>query len=170
LSPVEIVDACIARIERRNPSLNALIFYGFDDARREAKAAEEAISVAPPSVRSTAFLPPLKISSTSSELAVHLRGVRAMRNCVADWHCIFEARIEKAGAILLGKTNSPTMGLRGVCANFLFGSSRNPFDLHKNTGGSSGGSAAAVADRARTICRGHRRRRLDPDSSPLGTT
>ncbi len=69
-----------------------------------------------------------------------------MRNCVADWHCIFAERIEKAGAILLGKTNSPTMGLRGVCDNFLFGPSRNPFDLRKNTGGSSGGSAAAVAD------------------------
>jgi hypothetical protein len=41
--PVEVVDACIARIERRNPSLNALIFYGFDDARRKAKAAEEAM-------------------------------------------------------------------------------------------------------------------------------
>jgi amidase len=54
--------------------------------------------------------------------------------------------VEKAGAIILGKTNSPTMGLRGTCDNFLFGPTRNPFDVRKNAGGSSGGSAAAVAD------------------------
>ena len=73
-------------------------------------------------------------------------GVRAMKDCVAQWHCVFAERIEKAGAILLGKTNSPTMGLRGTCDNYLFGPTRNPFNLAKNTGGSSGGSAAAVAD------------------------
>ena len=69
-----------------------------------------------------------------------------MRGCVASWHCVFAERIEKAGAILLGKTNSPTMGLRGTCDNYLFGPTRNPFDVRKNAGGSSGGSAAAVAD------------------------
>jgi amidase/aspartyl-tRNA(Asn)/glutamyl-tRNA(Gln) amidotransferase subunit A len=147
LSPVEIVDACIARIERRNPSLNAFVFNGFDDARRQAKAAEEAIM-------SGAAVGPLHgVPSAIKDLfdfkpgwPFTFGGVRAMRNCVADWHCIFAERIEKAGAILLGKTNSPTMGLRGVCDNFLFGPSRNPFDLRKNAGGSSGGSAAAVAD------------------------
>ena len=69
-----------------------------------------------------------------------------MRSCVAQWHCVFAERVEKAGAILLGKTNSPTMGLRGACDNYLFGPTRNPFDVRKNAGGSSGGSAAAVAD------------------------
>lgn len=54
--------------------------------------------------------------------------------------------MEAAGAILVGKTNSPVMGLRGTCDNYLFGPTRNPFDLTKNSGGSSGGSAAAVAD------------------------
>lgn len=73
-------------------------------------------------------------------------GVRAMKDCVAHWHCAFAERIEKAGAIILGKTNSPTMGFRGTCDNYMFGPTRNPFNLAKNTGGSSGGSAAAVAD------------------------
>ena len=63
-----------------------------------------------------------------------------------EFHCAFAERIEQAGAILVGKTNSPVMGFRGTCDNYLFGPSRNPFDLAKNTGGSSGGSAAAVAD------------------------
>jgi amidase len=147
LSPVEIVDACIARIERRNPSLNAFVFSGFDDARREAKAAEGAI------MSGVAVGPLHGVPSAIKDLfdfkpgwPFTFGGVRAMRNCVADWHCIFAERIEKAGAILLGKTNSPTMGLRGTCDNFLFGPTRNPFDLRKNAGGSSGGSAAAVAD------------------------
>jgi amidase len=147
LSPVEIVEACIARIERRNPSLNAFVFNGFDVARREAKAAEGAIM-------SGAAVGPLHgVPSAIKDLfdfkpgwPFTFGGVRAMRNCIADWRCIFAERIEKAGAILLGKTNSPTMGLRGVCDNFLFGPTRNPFDLRKNAGGSSGGSAAAVAD------------------------
>jgi amidase/aspartyl-tRNA(Asn)/glutamyl-tRNA(Gln) amidotransferase subunit A len=54
--------------------------------------------------------------------------------------------MERAGAILLGKTNSSLMGFRGTCDNYLFGPTRNPFNLAKNSGGSSGGSAAAVAD------------------------
>jgi amidase len=147
LSPVEIVDACIARIERRNPSLNAFVFMGFDDARREARAAEGAIMSGAP-------IGPLHgVPSAIKDLfdfkpswPFTFGGVRAMRGCVAHWHCVFAERIEKAGAILLGKTNSPTMGLRGTCDNYLFGPSRNPFDVRKNTGGSSGGSAAAVAD------------------------
>ena len=73
-------------------------------------------------------------------------GVRALADFVPEFHCAFAERIEQAGAILVGKTNSPVMGFRGTCDNPLFGPSRNPFDLARNTGGSSGGSAAAVAD------------------------
>src|SRR5207245_5542074 len=54
--------------------------------------------------------------------------------------------MKNADAILLGKTNSPVMGFRGTCDHYLFGPAHNPLDLCKNTGGSSGGSAAAVAD------------------------
>ena len=147
LSPVEIVDAAIARIERRNPSLNAFVFQGFDDARREAKAAEEAV------MSGSATGPLHGVPSAIKDLfdfkpgwPYTFGGVRAMKDCVAQWHCVFAERVERAGAILLGKTNSPTMGLRGTCDNYLFGPSRNPFDVRKNTGGSSGGSAAAVAD------------------------
>ena len=147
LSPVEIVEACIARIEARNPSLNAFVFQGFDDARKAAKAAEAAVMAG-------AELGPLHgVPSAIKDLfdfkpgwPFTFGGVRAMKDCIAQWHCVFAERVEKAGAILLGKTNSPTMGLRGTCDNYLFGPTRNPFDLTKNTGGSSGGSAAAVAD------------------------
>jgi amidase/aspartyl-tRNA(Asn)/glutamyl-tRNA(Gln) amidotransferase subunit A len=147
LSPVELVHACIARIEARNPSLNALVFYGFDDARRAAREAEQA-------VMSGAALGPLHgVPCAIKDLfdfkpgwKATFGGIRALEGFVSDNHCAFAERIEQAGAILIGKTNSPVMGFRGTCDNPLFGPTRNPFDLARNSGGSSGGSAAAVAD------------------------
>ena len=73
-------------------------------------------------------------------------GVRALADTVIDASCPYVERMERAGAIVVGKTNSPVMGFRGTCDNGLFGPTRNPFDTALNAGGSSGGSAAAVAD------------------------
>jgi amidase len=147
LSPVEVVEAAIARIEARNPDLNAFIYLGFDDARERARAAEQAVV-------SGAELGPLHGVPTAMKDLFDFKpgwpstfgGIRALKDYVPDFYCVFAERIESAGAILMGKTNSPVLGFRGVCDNPLFGPSRNPFDLSKNTGGSSGGSAAAVAD------------------------
>lgn len=147
LSPVEVVEAFIERIEERNKSLNAFVFYGYEDARNRAKQAERALVTGE-------VLGPLHGVPTAMKDLFDFKpgwvstfgGVRALKNFVADFYCIYAERIEKAGAILLGKTNSPVMGFRGTCDNYLFGPSRNPFNLSKNTGGSSGGSAAAVAD------------------------
>ncbi len=147
LSPVEVVDAFIARIEARNPSLNAVVIEGFEDARKAARAAEQAVMAG-------AALGPLHgVPSAIKDLfdfkpgwRATFGGIRALKDFVSDQHCAFAERIEQAGAILLGKTNSPVMGFRGTCDNPLFGPTRNPFDLARNSGGSSGGSAAAVAD------------------------
>ncbi len=147
LSPVEVVDACIERIEQRNTSLNAFVYLGFEDARKRAKEAERALM-------SGVALGPLHGVPTAMKDLFDFKpgwvstfgGVRALRHLVVDAYCAYAQRIEKAGAILLGKTNSPVMGFRGTCDNYLFGPTHNPFDLSKNTGGSSGGSAAAVAD------------------------
>src|SRR5260370_6146754 len=62
--------------------------------------------------------------------------------------------MERAGAIIVGKTNAPVMGLRGIADSYLFGPTHNPFDLTRNPGGSSGGSAAAVADGLVSIAEG----------------
>jgi amidase len=78
-------------------------------------------------------------------VAGDVRRISALSDFRPDFHCVFAERIERAGAIILGKTNSPTMGFRGTCDNFMFGPTRNPFDLSRNSGGSSGGSASAVA-------------------------
>ncbi len=156
LSPVEVLEAAIRRIELRNPSLNALVYLAFDDARARAAAAERAVmkgeELGPlhgvPSAIKDAF--DFKPGWTST-----LGGIRALKHHVVDGYCSFCERIEaRGGAVLLGKTNSCLMGFRGTCDNYLFGPTRNPFDLAKNSGGSSGGSAAAVADGLLAIAEG----------------
>lgn len=146
-SPVEVVEAFIERIEERNDSLNAFVYFGYDDARERAKEAERALMAGdelgplhgvPTAMKDLFDFKPGWVST--------LGGIRALRDFVPDFYCAFAERIEEAGAILVGKTNSPVMGFRGTCDNYLFGATRNPFNLDKNTGGSSGGSAAAVAD------------------------
>ncbi len=147
LSPVEVIDATIARIEARNPSINAFIYEGFDDARQAAKEAEQAVV-------SGGELGPLHGVPTAIKDLFDFKpgwpatfgGVRAFKDFIADFWCVFAERVEAAGAIIVGKTNSPVMGFRGTCDNPLYGPSRNPFDVDRNAGGSSGGSAAAVAD------------------------
>jgi len=147
LSPVEVLDATLARIEARNPALNALVFLDPEGARKAARAAENA-------VMSGAALGPLHGVPTAIKDLFDFKpgwpatfgGIRALKDFRTDFYCGFAKRLEEAGAIIVGKTNSPVMGFRGTCDNYLFGPTRNPFDLRHNTGGSSGGSAAAVAD------------------------
>ena len=147
LSPVEVVDAFISRISDRNTSVNAFVYNDFERAHDEAVAAEQVFG-------SGSEIGPLHgipvaikdLFSSKPGTPMTMGGVQAMKNNITQHRCIFTERIEQAGAIVLGKTNSPVMGFRGTCDNYLFGPSRNPFNLAKNTGGSSGGAAAAVAD------------------------
>jgi amidase/aspartyl-tRNA(Asn)/glutamyl-tRNA(Gln) amidotransferase subunit A len=147
VSPVAVMEAAIAGIEARNPSLNALIFTDFAGARKAAAEAEAAL------MRGGDVGPLHGVPAAIKDLfdfkpgwPTTCGGVRALKDNIASFHCPFAERIEKAGAILVGKTNAPVMGLRGTCDNYLFGPTRNPFDTTRNSGGSSGGSAAAVAD------------------------
>jgi amidase len=147
LSPVEVVDACIERIEARNPTLNAFVYSGFDDARQRAREAEQALlSGAELGVLHGVPTAIKDLFDFTPGWPATFGGIRALKEFSLDVSCAFAERIQRAGAIVVGKTNSPVMGFRGTCDNYLFGPSRNPFDTAKNTGGSSGGSAAAVAD------------------------
>jgi amidase len=147
VSAAELVDATIERIEQRNADLNAVVYKGYDDARRAASVADDA-------VRAGDTLGPLHGVPTLMKDLFDFKpgwkstfgGIPALADQVIDAYCVFAERVEAAGAIIVGKTNSPVMGMRGTCDNPLFGPSRNPFDTTKNAGGSSGGSAAAVAD------------------------
>jgi amidase/aspartyl-tRNA(Asn)/glutamyl-tRNA(Gln) amidotransferase subunit A len=147
LSPVEVMEEYIRRIEERNPKLNALVFLDFEQARQKAKAAEAKV------MRGETLGPLHGVPTAIKDLfdskpgwPTTYGGIRALKNHIADFACIFTERIEQAGAILIGKTNSPILGFRGTTDNYLFGPTANPFALEKNAGGSSGGAAAAVAD------------------------
>ncbi len=155
ISPVEAVESAIARIEAHNFKLNALVVFGFEDAREAAKAAEAAL------MRGDAIGPLHGVPIAMKDCfdykpgwVTTFGGIPALKDYVANTYCMFAERMEQAGAILVGKTNSPVFGFRGTCDNYLFGPSKNPFDLSKNTGGSSGGSAGAVAAGLLPLCEG----------------
>jgi amidase len=146
VSAVEVMDAAIARIEADNERLNAFVHLDLDQARERAREADGVVA-------SGAELGPLHGVPTAMKDLFDFKpgwpttfgGVRALKDFVPDFYCAWAERMEHAGAIIVGKTNSPVMGFRGTCDNPLFGPSRNPFHTSRNTGGSSGGSAAAVA-------------------------
>jgi amidase len=146
LSPVEVMETAIGRIESDNERLNAFVYLDLEQARERAREAEHAVA-------SGAELGPLHGIPTAMKDLFDFKpgwpstfgGVRALKEFVPDFYCAWAERMERAGAIIVGKTNSPVMGFRGTCDNPVFGPSRNPFDTSRNTGGSSGGSAAAVA-------------------------
>jgi amidase len=147
ISPVEVMDETISRIEERNISLNAIVFHDFELARQRAVEAEQDV------MRGESLGPLHGVPTLIKDLfdfkpgwPASFGGIPSLRDFVVEAYCPFAERIEAAGAIIVGKTNSPVMGFRGVCDNPLFGPTKNPFDLTRNSGGSSGGSAAAVAD------------------------
>jgi aspartyl-tRNA(Asn)/glutamyl-tRNA(Gln) amidotransferase subunit A len=145
VSPVEVVDAVLARIEIMNPRLNAYVTVLGDQARAQAKAAERAVT------RKSATLGPLHGVPFSVKDLVITRGVRTtfgtplFRDNVPDEDAPIVARMKAAGGIMLGKTNTPTFGWIGATHNLVFGVTRNPWDLERTPGGSSGGASAAVA-------------------------
>ena len=145
VSPVEVLDAVLDRIERLNPKLNAFVTLTDEQARREAKATERALS------KKGARLGPLHGVPFSVKDLVITKGVRTTfgtplyRDNVPNEDAPMVERLKAAGAIMLGKTNTPTFGWIGATHNLLFGPTRNPWNLGRTPGGSSGGASAAAA-------------------------
>jgi aspartyl-tRNA(Asn)/glutamyl-tRNA(Gln) amidotransferase subunit A len=145
VSPVEVVDAVLDRIGRLNGQLNAYVTVTADDARRAARAAERALG------RRRAALGPLHGVPFSVKDLVVTKGVRTTfgTRLYSDNEPTEDApmvaRLKAAGAIMVGKTNTPTLGWLGATHNLLFGATRNPWRLDRTPGGSSGGASAAVA-------------------------
>jgi aspartyl-tRNA(Asn)/glutamyl-tRNA(Gln) amidotransferase subunit A len=144
LSPVELIEAVLAQVERVNPKVNAIVTLTADQAREQARGAEAAV------VRGDALGPLHGVPVTIKDLEV-TRGIRTTfgsklyENFVPDKDHAVVARLREAGAIVIGKTNTPEFGLLPITDNVLFGPSCNPWNLEHNTGGSSGGAGAAVA-------------------------
>ena len=144
LSPVELLDSCITRISAFNPIVNAFVATCYDRARSEAKAAEAA-------VMSGAALPPLHglpLGIKDLEITEGLRttfGSQLFAGNVPSHDESLIASIRRAGAIVIGKTNTPEFGAGAHTTNAVYGHTRNPFDTKRISGGSSGGSAVALA-------------------------
>ena len=115
LSPVEVIDAFIERIQARNPSLNALVYLGFDDARQRAREAEQAlVSGAELGLLHGVPTAIKDLFDFTPGWPATFGGIRALKDFTPDISCAFAERIQRAGAIVLGKTNSPIMGSRAA--------------------------------------------------------
>ena len=142
-SPVEMVDAAIARIESLDETLNAVVLRRFDDARAEAKALEGTEGGAP--FGGVPFL--TKDLGCPTEGEPHSEGMRALKDAgwIARETSFLARRFRRAGLVNLGRTNSPELGLVPTTEPVAWGPTHNPWDPARSPGGSSGGSAAAVA-------------------------
>jgi len=144
LSPSDLVDAVLARIEAVNPVLNAYCTVAADQARAAAGEAEARLMRGDD-------LGPLHGVPVSFKDMTPTAGIRTTWGSLLFEHHVPQqdalpvARTRAAGAIVLGKTNTPEFGCKGVTDNRLFGPTRNPWDPSLIPGGSSGGAASAVA-------------------------
>jgi amidase len=148
VKPSELVEEAISRIEKLNPQLNAVIHRMYDLAR---KAAEGNLPDRP--FGGVPFL--LKDLMADYAGVPTRKGSRFHNDFVPDHDSEIVRRYKAAGVIVLGKTNTPEYGLLPVTETELFGPSNNPWDLTRTTGGSSGGSAAAVASRMVPLAHGN---------------
>lgn len=140
VKPIELVDAAIERIERVNPQINAVVTKMYEQARVAANAA---LPDAP-----FAGVPFLLKDLLAAFNGVPMSfGSKYLKDFKPDHDSELVARYKRAGLLVVGKTNTPEFGLLPTTEPALFGAARNPWDITRNTGGSSGGSAAAVAAR-----------------------
>ena len=144
LSAREVMSAHLAHIERVNPSVNAIVTLAGERAMADAARADEALVRGGP-------LGPLHGLPVAHKDLVDTAGIRTTRGSPFYRHHVpsddapIVSRIRQAGAITLGKTNTPEFGVGSQTFNTIFGATRNPYDLTKTCGGSSGGAAVALA-------------------------
>ena len=145
LSPIELLESCLRRIESTNGAVNAFVAMDADAARKRAKAIEAGDRAG---ARSSGLLAGLPIGIKDLQATAGLRttwGSLLYKDHVPTEDEFGVANIRKAGGVVLGKTNTPEFGAGANTRNRVYGATGNPFDPAKTCGGSSGGSAAALA-------------------------
>lgn len=153
ISPVELTDCCIARIEALDPHVNAMAATDFDAARQAAKVAENAVMRGETLGLLHGLPTGIKdLEATAGLLTTH--GSPLYRDFVPSEDNLLVARLRAAGAIVVGKTNVPELGAGANTRNPVWGVTGNPFDPNLNAGGSSGGSAVALACDMLPVCTG----------------
>jgi Asp-tRNA(Asn)/Glu-tRNA(Gln) amidotransferase A subunit family amidase len=144
LAPSELLESCIARIERVDHAVNAMVARDFDRARQAAQAADAAVAHGD----ALPLLHGLPVGIKDLKMVAGLRttsGSPIFRDFVPTEDDGTVARIRAAGAIIVGKTNVPEWGAGANTRNVVYGVTGNPFDPSRSAAGSSGGSAVALA-------------------------
>lgn len=144
MSSVEATRACLNRIERHNPTLNAFLSVCSERALEDASRADAALRAG----ESGGALLGVPVAVKDLHETAGIRttfGLAACAEHVPEADCVMVERLRAAGAVIVGKTNTPALGMLGESKNRLGPDSVNPFDPGRTSGGSSGGSAAAVA-------------------------
>jgi amidase len=140
VSATEVMRAFVAQIERVNPKVNAIVTFLPEQALKEAKALDRRKSHGPLAGLPIAYkdLVPTKGIRTTFGSLIY-------KDNLPEEDALIVKRLMAAGAITLGKTNTPEFGAGSNTFNKVFGATRNPYDLSRTSGGSSGGAGAAVA-------------------------
>jgi amidase len=155
VSPLEVLDATLARVDERNPALNAVVWRNDDDARAEARALGDRIAAGVDDLPPFAGVPiPIKDLTPVAGWPVTFGSFGAPEGPSTESELVVDA-YRRAGFILTGRTNTPEFGSITVTENLRFGPTRNPWDLERTPGGSSGGAAAAVASGMFTVAHGN---------------
>jgi len=147
VKPGELVEAAIARIERLNPALNAVVTPMYEEARHVAATVTDGPFAGVPFLLKDLGAPYAGVRASG--------GSRYTKDNVPAEDSELVRRYKRAGLVTLGKTNTPEFGLLPVTEPRLFGPTRNPWDTSRTPGGSSGGSAAAVAARMVPVAHGN---------------
>ena len=153
LSPVELVELSLRRIETLNPQLNAFLTVCANEALAAARYAEEQVMRGDTLGALHGIPVPIKDLNRTAGIRT-TRGSLIYKDDVPDTDDLVVARIRAAGAIITGKTNTPEFGHRGTTENRLGDPCRNPWDTSRTPGGSSGGAAVAVASGLSSIAQG----------------
>lgn len=144
VSAVELMEATLGRIEAANAAVNAFVaLRDRDRLLAEAREAQQRISQG--TARPLEGVPLGVKDLEDVEGLVTTQGSLPFKDCVASRDSIQVERLEAAGAIVVGKTNAPEFGYTAITKNLVFGTTRNPWNLERTPGGSSGGSSAAIA-------------------------
>jgi len=145
LSPVEVVDDVLVRIDQHNPAVNAYCHVDPEGARAAARASEQRWQRGEPCGRLDGV--PASIKDLTLTRGMPTRKGSRTTSAAGPWDvdAPFSAFMREAGAVLVGKTTTPEFGWKGVTDNPLYGITRNPWDTRLTAGGSSGGAAAAAA-------------------------
>jgi len=144
LTSREMVDACLERIEQVNPQINAVVQLVTERARKEADELDR--QAASGQFKGPLHGVPITIKdSLDSAGIISTGGTMGRKDFIPQQDAPVVARLRDAGAVLLGKTNTPELTLSAETHNLIYGRSCNPFDLRLSPGGSSGGSAAIIA-------------------------